>query len=61
MPNELPLPEDLMRLIEKREGEDRRKHKKRKTEAGKPQSSHEGQAKSERRQTPRRQDDAPNP
>jgi hypothetical protein len=50
-----------MRLIEKREGEDRRKHKKRKTEAGKPQSSHEGQAKSERRQTPRRQDDAPNP
>jgi hypothetical protein len=50
-----------MRLIEKREGEDRRKLKNRKTKPGEPRSSQEGQAKSERRQTPRRQDDAPNP
>jgi hypothetical protein len=49
MPNELPLPDELKHLLEKRTGKDRRK-----TE---PQSAKEKQPKRERRKSSRRQED----
>jgi hypothetical protein len=57
MPNELPLPEELKHLLEKRAGQDRRQSESesKKTQSGQSQKS---PPKSERRKKGRRKGDA---
>ncbi len=55
MPNELPIPDELLSLIEKRERDDRREAERRETE---PEDSYAGidrRTETDRRQADRRQ------